>query len=411
MKTAISTSSAMPGNTIAQQGMGIRILAMISLAHLLNDLLQSLVPAVYPLLKEEFSLTFTQIGLITLVYQIFASLLQPVIGIYTDYRPKPYFLAIGMGSLFLGLLGLALAPSYLFLLLAVSLMGIGSSVFHPESSRVARMASAGRFGLAQSLFQVGGNIGSSAGPLLAALVLVPLGRATLFWFSLVAMAGIILLWQVGKWYKLQILRIRRQKARSSTQGAEQKKLAVRAILWPLFLLLLLIFSKFFYTAGLNSYLTFYMISKFQVSVSSAQLYLFVLLFGSALGAMIGGPIGDKIGRSRVIRWSILGAAPFALILPHASLFWTGPLVFLIGLIIASAFPAILVYGQELIPGKIGMVSGLFFGLAFGFAGLGAAFLGKLADAYSIEYVYRICAWLPLLGGLAIMLPDINHEKN
>ncbi len=385
---------------------GLNILLAISFSHFLNDMLQSLIPAIYPQLKESFGLSFTQIGLITLTYQMSASLLQPAVGFYTDRHPKPYSLAFGMASTLLGLLALSAAPSYGLLLLAVGLVGLGSSVFHPESSRVARMASAGHYGLAQSIFQVGGNAGTSAGPLLAALVVIPQGRHSLAWFSLVAFLGILVLARVGAWYKQKQAQ---ERERRTIHPATRSRVDMRKAVWPVLLLLVLMFSKFFYTTSLHSYLIFYMIHKFQVSVQSAQIHLFVFLFGAALGTMLGGPIGDRIGRKQVIWWSIFGVAPFALALPYVNLFWTGPLTFVIGLMMASAFPAIVVYAQELFPGKVGMISGLFFGLAFGMAGIGAALLGKLADVRGIDFVYQVCAWLPLLGLVAVFLPDLRKK--
>jgi len=310
-----------------------------------------------------------------------------------------------MGCTLIGLLALAHAPNYGLLLLAVGLVGTGSAVFHPESSRVARMASAGHYGLAQSIFQVGGNAGTSAGPLLAALIVIPQGRGSLAWFSLVALLAIMILWRVGGWYARQQREGRLARGAAPSGGAKAQPSAV----WPVVVLLVLMFSKFFYTTSLHSYLTFYLMHKFQVSVQTAQLHLFVFLFGVAAGTILGGPIGDRIGRKQVIWWSIFGAAPFALALPYASLFWTGPLTFVIGLLMASAFPAMVVYAQELFPGKVGMISGLFFGLAFGLAGIGAALVGRLADVHGIEAVYRLCAWLPLLGLAAVLLPDLRHR--
>lgn len=385
---------------------GFKVLVAISFSHFLNDMLQSLIPAIYPQLKNSFSLSFTQIGLITLTYQITASLLQPAVGLYTDHHPKPFSLSIGMGCTLIGMITLSLAPSYGMLLLAVALVGTGSSVFHPESSRVARMASAGQYGLAQSIFQVGGNAGTATGPLLAALIVIPQGRHSLAWFSLVALLAMLILFKVGGWYK------RRQtedKRKNTGHVTDKPEISVRAVIWPLLILLILIFSKFFYLASLNSYFIFYLMHKFHISIISGQLHLFVFLSGAAAGTLLGGPIGDRIGRKRVIWGSILGVAPFTLVLPYVNLFWTGPLTFVIGLMLASAFPAILVYGQELFPGRIGMISGLFFGLAFGMAGIGAAVLGKLADIHGIDYVYRLCSFLPLLGLMAAFLPDIGRS--
>ncbi|ROR06926.1 MFS transporter [Erwinia sp. JUb26] len=379
------------------------ILGAISVAHLLNDMIQSLILAIYPLLRADFSLSFVQIGLITLTYQLTASLLQPLIGHYTDKHPQPWSLPIGMGFTLSGLILLALAGSFTTVLLAAALVGTGSSVFHPESSRVARMASGGRHGLAQSLFQVGGNFGSSLGPLLAALVIAPYGRGNVAWFSLAALLAIVVLLQISRWYQTQ-----NRMAKKSTVPADSS-LPRRQVAFAISILLVLIFSKYFYLTSLSSYYTFYLMQKFGLSVQSAQLHLFIFLFAVAAGTVIGGPIGDKIGRKRVIWASILGVAPFTLLLPHMNLLWTGVLSVIIGFVLASAFSAILVYAQELMPGRIGMVSGLFFGFAFGMGGLGAALLGLLADHTSIELVYQICAYLPLLGILTAFLPD-NRRK-
>lgn len=381
------------------------ILAAISFCHLLNDMLQSLLPAIYPLLKNSFGLDFGQIGLLTLTYQLTASLLQPVIGHYTDQRPQPYSLAVGMGFTLLGLLLLAFAGAFSGLLLAAALVGIGSSVFHPESSRVARLASGGRHGFAQSFFQVGGNAGSSFGPLLAAFVVVPRGQSSIAWFSLAALLGILVLWNVGRWYR------HRHRAASSahraTRGEPRAALSPTQLRIALGVLLALIFSKYFYLASLVSYYTFYLISRFHLSVQSAQIHLFAFLGAVAAGTIIGGPIGDRFGRKYVIWGSILGVLPFTLALPYANLFWTGVLSVLIGLILASAFSAILVYAQELVPGRVGMISGLFFGFAFGMAGVGAAVLGELADHTDIHFVYQVCSFLPAMGLLAAFLPNLE----
>lgn len=382
------------------------ILAAISVSHLLNDMIQSLILAIYPLLQNEFSLSFTQIGLITLTYQITASLLQPLIGYYTDKHPQPYSLPIGMGFTLSGLLLLAVAQSFPVVLLAAALVGTGSSVFHPESSRVARMASGGRHGLAQSLFQVGGNFGASLGPLLAALIIAPYGKGNVAWFSLAALLGIVVLLQISKWYRQQNLIAKKRGPVKNTVTVLPRK----TVAMSLGILLVLVFSKYFYLTSLSSYYTFYLIHKFGVSVQNAQIHLFVFLFAVAAGTIIGGPVGDKIGRKYVIWASILGVAPFTLLLPHANLMWTSVLSVIIGVILASAFSAILVFAQELMPGKVGMVSGLFFGLAFGMGGLGAAVLGYVADRTSIELVYQICAFLPLLGILTAFLPNIERKQ-
>ncbi|MBM9535796.1 MFS transporter [Desulfobulbus alkaliphilus] len=393
-----------------KERIGLRVLVVISFCHFLNDMLQSLIPAIYPQLKENFDLSFTQIGLITLTYQLSASLLQPMVGLYTDLRPKPYSLTFGMGCSLLGLILLATAPGYGLLLVAVGLVGTGSAIFHPESSRVARMAAAGQYGLAQSIFQVGGNAGTAMGPLLAALIIIPHGRHSLAWFSLCALLAMLILFRVGGWYRKKRPAVEHIRRQWSATGMDTHP-GAGTVVWPLLILLVLIFSKFFYLASLNSYYIFYLMHTFQVSVQSGQIRLFVFLFGAALGTLLGGPVGDRIGRRRVIWWSILGVAPFTLMLPHVSLFWTGPLTFFIGLMLASAFPAIVVYAQELIPGRVGTVSGLFFGLAFGMAGIGAALLGRLADLQGIVYVYHLCSFLPLLGLSAILLPDVGRNRD
>jgi FSR family fosmidomycin resistance protein-like MFS transporter len=378
------------------------IIAAISACHLINDMLQSLLPAIYPSLKTELGLSFSQIGLVTLVYQVTASILQPLIGLYADKRPTP--LALPGGTLFslAGLLVLSVAHSYSLLLVGASLLGMGSSVFHPESSRVARMAAGRRHGLAQSMFQVGGNTGSALGPLAAAIVVMRWGQSSLAFFAMLALLSCAILWNVGQWYRHDGL------ARlSSGKGGAQVvvKLPRRRVLGGIAVLLALIFSKYVYLASLTSYFTFYLIHRFGVSVEVAQLHLFAFLAAVAVGTIAGGPLGDKFGRKYVIWFSILGALPFTLLLPHASLFWTGPLTVMIGLILASAFPAIVVFAQDLVPGKIGMISGLFFGFSFGMGGVGAAVLGAVADRAGIEMVYAICAWLPAIGLLAILLPN------
>ncbi|CRG52600.1 MFS transporter [Yersinia wautersii] len=381
------------------------ILGAISVSHLLNDMIQSLILAIYPLLQAEFSLSFAQIGLITLTYQLTASLLQPLIGLYTDKHPQPYSLPIGMGFTLSGILLLAVATTFPVVLLAAALVGTGSSVFHPESSRVARMASGGRHGLAQSVFQVGGNFGSALGPLLAAIIIAPYGKGNVGWFSLAALLAIVVLLQVSKWYKLQ----QRASYGKVLKTSSAKILPKKTIISTLAILMVLIFSKYFYLTSISSYYTFYLIHKFGVSVQNAQIHLFVFLFAVAAGTIIGGPLGDKIGRKYVIWGSILGVTPFTLALPYASLYWTGILTVFIGVILASAFSAILVYAQELIPGKVGMVSGLFFGFAFGMGGIGAAVLGYVADLTSIELVYQICAFLPLLGIFTALLPNLDDK--
>jgi FSR family fosmidomycin resistance protein-like MFS transporter len=384
------------------------ILVSLSVCHLLNDLNQSLVPAIYPILKESYSLDFGQIGLITLAFQLTASMLQPVVGIVTDRRPQPYSLPIAMGCSLVGLLLLSVADSYPAILFAAALVGIGSSVFHPEASRVARMASGGRHGFAQSLFQVGGSTGSAVGPLLAAFIVVPLGQGSIAWFSAVALLAIVLLANVSMWYSRHPS-IRTPRG-SSARGAAYAVLSRKKVLFAIAILVALLFSKNVYTSSLGSYYTFYLIHKFGVSVQSAQIHLFVFLGAVAAGTFAGGPIGDRFGRKPVIWFSILGAFPFALMLPYANLFWTGILSVTIGLILASAFSAILVYAQDLLPGRVGMVAGMFFGFSFGLGGLGAAALGQIADWTSIETVYKVCSFLPLIGLLTAFLPNIERPR-
>ena len=401
-ESAIGRRSSLADGTV------FAVLTAISFSHLLNDMIQSLLPAIYPLLKSSFQLSFVQIGLITLTFQMTASILQPVVGYYTDRHPKPFSLSIGMGSTLCGLLLLSVANHFYLLLLAAALIGTGSSVFHPESSRVARLASGGRHGLAQSFFQVGGNIGSSIGPLLAAFIVVPHGQRSIAIFSLVALLAMAVLWNVGRWYRDHL---GSRRAKAPALHAEQLALLTRGkITAAIAILLTLIFSKYFYLASLTSYYTFYLISKFGLSVQSAQVHLFIFLGAVAVGTFAGGPIGDYFGRKYVIWFSILGVLPFTLMLPHANLFWTGVLTVVIGLILASAFAAILVYATELMPGKVGTVAGLFFGFAFGMGGLGAALLGGLADMTSIGFVYQVCAFLPAIGLLAAFLPNLDGAR-
>jgi FSR family fosmidomycin resistance protein-like MFS transporter len=378
------------------------VLVALSLSHLVNDLLQALLPAIYPMLKSAYRLDFREIGLITLANQLTASLLQPVVGWYTDARPQPYLLAIGMGITLVGIVLLSGASQFALLLVAAALVGVGSSVFHPESSRVARVASGGRHGLAQSLFQTGGNAGSSLGPLLAAFIVVPYGQSSLAWFSTVALLGVALLWGVGRWYERSGAAVAPARSivrrhPSLTKGTVRRALAI---------LVVLVFSKFVYLSCLTSYYTFYLIHRFHLSVPSAQLHLFVFLGAVAAGTFIGGPVGDRLGRKMVIWVSILGVLPFTLLLPHVSLAWTGVVSALIGLILSSAFSAILVYAQELVPGRVGLIAGLFFGVAFGIGGLGAAGLGWVADLTGIEFVFRVCAFLPAFGLLTAWLPSL-----
>jgi FSR family fosmidomycin resistance protein-like MFS transporter len=403
---------AAPGvGTIAQgtgEGAVFAILWSLSFCHLLNDMIASLVPAIYPLFKNSFSLDYAEVGLITLAYQCTASIFQPVVGLYTDRRPQPYSLAAGMGFTLMGLLVLSVASSFAMIIGAAALVGLGSSIFHPESSRVARMASGGQHGLAQSLFQVGGNLGSSLGPLLAAFIVIPRGQGSIAWFTLAAFTAMVVLARVGSWYKgrRHALAVRgRLHALDGLVVLSQRKVAL-----SLFILLVLIFSKFFYSAGLTNFYIFYLMEQFQLPVGTAQIYLFVFLASVALGTLLGGPIGDRFGRKFVIWFSILGVFPFTLALPFANLFWTGVLTVTIGVIMSSAFSAILVYAQELIPGRVGLVGGLFFGLAFGMAGIAAAVLGWLADLTSIREVYIICSYLPLLGLLTWFLPNVERKR-
>ncbi len=384
------------------------ILLALSFSHLLNDTLQSLIPAIYPLIKDSYGLTFSQIGLITLTFQMAASIFQPFVGLYTDKNPQPYSLAVGMAFTLVGLISLSYADSFSLLLISVALVGTGSSIFHPEASRMAHAASGGKRGLAQSVFQLGGNFGSAIGPLLAAWIIVPRGQASAIWFCLIALVAIVVLTYVGKWYK-RFMISRAAKADNKASG-ESHHLSKKQVKSAIAVLLVLIFSKYFYMASLTSYFTFYLIDKFSMSIQTSQIYLFVFLFSVAAGTLMGGPIGDRFGRKYVIWVSILGTAPFALLLPHANLLWTGILIVPIGVILASAFSAILVYAQELIPGKVGLVAGLFFGFAFGMGGLGSALIGNLADKTSINYVFKICAFLPLIGLAAAFLPNISTTR-
>ncbi|WP_426175647.1 MFS transporter [Massilia sp. TWR1-2-2] len=383
----------------------MRILGAVAFVHLLNDLIQAVLPAIYPMLKEQFSLTFTQVGLITLTFQCTASLLQPWIGLYTDRRPIPFLLPIGMCFTLLGVLMLAVVDTFPTLLMAAALIGIGSSAFHPEASRVARMASGTRYGFAQSLFQVGGNAGSALGPLLAAAIVVGRGQGNIAWFALVAVLAISVLYGVSRWYKNHLLTFQRK-----TGAGHGPQLSRKQIIRALVVLAFLVFSKYLYMSSLTSYYTFYLIEKFSLPVASAQIYLFLFLAAVAAGTFLGGPIGDRIGRKRVIWLSILGAAPFTLALPYANLFWTAALTVIIGFVISSAFSAIVVFAQELVPGNVGMIAGIFFGLMFGISGIGAAAMGKMADVYGIAFVYQICSFLPLLGMLTVLLPNIERSR-
>ena len=397
----MNQSATAVGSLRAAGGTALGILAAISFCHLLNDMMQSLLPALYPMIKSSYRLSFGQIGLLTFTFQFTASLLQPLVGALADKSPRPYSLAIGMGFSLVGLVLLAFAASYSLLLVAAALIGTGSSVFHPESSRVARMASGGRHGFAQSVFQVGGNLGTSAGPLLAAFIVLPHGQSSVAWFSGAALLGMFMLVNVGHWYKAHGV------SRLASAASARRVAPRHHVTLALIVLLMLVFSKYVYLASISSYYTFYLIERFHLSVRSAQLHLFVFLASAAIGGMIGGPLGDRFGSKYIIWVSILGVLPFTLLLPHANLFWTGVLTVPIGLILASAFPAIVVYAQDLLPGRTGTVAGLFFGLAFGMGSIGAAVLGKLADHIGVDAIYRICAFLPLIGLLAAFLPDLH----
>jgi FSR family fosmidomycin resistance protein-like MFS transporter len=400
-KTGTSSHSEGGGTVVA-------VLAAISVCHMLNDVIQSLILAIYPMLKSALKLDFAQIGLITFTFQCTASLLQPVVGYYSDRYPTPYSLVLGMGSSLLGLLLMAYASTYLMVLAAAALIGMGSSVFHPESSRVARLASGGRHGLAQSVFQVGGNFGTAIGPLLAAFIVLPYGQSSLAWFSVVALIAMVMLTGIGTWYGKTIKLNDSKPAGHELEAISE--LARSKVKRSIVILLALTFSKHFYLVSITSFYIFYLIHTFHLSVQSAQIYLFIFLGAVVAGTVIGGPIGDRIGTRRVIWWSILGVLPFTLLLPYADLFWTAVLSVIIGVILASAFPAIVVYAQGLLPGRVGMVAGLFFGVAFGIAGIGAAVLGWLADVTSITFVYHVCAFLPAIGLLAAFLPETPPAK-
>jgi len=378
----------------------MRILGACALAHLINDLIQAVLPSIYPMLKANYGLSFAQVGLITLTFQLTASLLQPWIGYHTDRHPKPWLLPAGMVCTLIGILMLAFVGSFPAILLAAGLVGVGSSTFHPETSRVARLASGGRFGLAQSTFQVGGNTGSALGPLLAAAIIIPYGQGHVAWFGLFAVFAILVLYGLSRWYRNHLSLFKLKQGGKATHGLSKGR-----VTFALVVLAVLVFSKYFYMSSLTSYFTFYLIEKFHLSVASSQMYLFLFLGAVAVGTFAGGPIGDKIGRKKVIWFSILGAAPFTLALPYVDLFWTAVLSVVIGFILASAFSAIVVFAQELVPGNVGMIAGIFFGLMFGFSGIGAALLGLLADNHGIEYVYKLCSFLPLVGILTILLPS------
>ena len=394
-------SSPSPTVSVASQAspLVMRVIGACALAHLINDLIQAVLPSIYPMLKATYGLSFTQVGLITLTFQLTASLLQPWVGYYTDRHPKPWLLPAGTVCTLVGILMMSVVGSFPLILLAAGLIGIGSSTFHPEASRVARLASGGRFGLAQSTFQVGGNAGSAFGPLLAAAIIIPYGQGHVAWFGLFAVFALFVLYRISRWYANHLNLFKLKQGQAATHGLSKGRVTSALVV-----LGLLVFSKYFYMASLTSYFTFYLIERFDLSVASSQLHLFLFLGAVAAGTFFGGPIGDRIGRKAVIWFSILGVAPFTLLLPHVDLFWTSILSVVIGFILASAFSAIVVYAQELVPGNVGMIAGVFFGLMFGFGGIGAALLGHLADIHGIEYVYYLCSFLPLFGVLAIFLP-------
>jgi len=403
----MATSEGVIPRSDTAEGTQFPILGALCASHFINDMMQSLLLAIYPLLKGEFTLSFGQLGLITLTYQITASLLQPLIGLYTDRHPKPFAVSVGMSSTMIGLLTLAFAHRFELVLVAAALIGTGSSVFHPESARIARHASGGRHGLAQSIFQIGGNAGSALGPLIAAFIILPRGRESIALVALLSLIAIGLMFRVALWYRQQPSSpgsLRRPAAAAGTS------LPTSRVVGAMLVLVILVFSKYFYLASLSSYYTFYLMAKFHVSAQMAQIHLFVFLFAVAAGTLLGGPIGDRVGRKRVIWASILGVAPFTLLVPFADLAWTSVLTFVIGVVISSAFSAILVFAQELVPTRVGMISGLFFGLAFGFGGIGAAILGLLTDRYGIEYVYQLCAYLPLMGIVTVLLPDLARPQ-
>jgi FSR family fosmidomycin resistance protein-like MFS transporter len=401
------SSLTAPG-TVSAQAATMPILLSLSFCHLLNDLIQSLIPALYPLLKTEFNLDFAQIGLITLAFQLTASLLQPTVGFYTDKKPQPFSLAIGMGSTLIGLLLLSVANSYTVILIAAALVGTGSAIFHPEASRVARMASGGRYGTAQALFQVGGNAGQAVGPLLAAFIILPHGQGAIAWVSMAALVAMAFLTRVGMWYGANLRPTK--KAVHASKDSQNAGLPRGRVLFLITVLMVLLFSKNVYTSSLTSFFTFYLIERFDLPVQAAQIQLFIFMAAIAVGTLVGGALTDRIGRRPMIWVSILGVLPFTMAMPYADLFWTGILTVMIGMLTASAFPAVLVYAHEVMPGRVGLVSGMFFGFAFGLGGLGAAAMGGLADAYGIAVVYKICSFLPILGVVAWFLPDMAKEK-
>ncbi|MDQ0654078.1 MFS transporter [Pseudomonas cedrina] len=398
--STLTASPAAATTTPQASPLVMRILGACALAHLINDLIQAVLPSIYPMLKANYGLSFAQVGLITLTFQLTASLLQPWIGYHTDRHPKPWLLPAGMVCTLIGILLLAYVGSFPAILLAAGLVGVGSSTFHPETSRVARLASGGRYGLAQSTFQVGGNTGSALGPLLAAAIIIPYGQGHIAWFGLFAVFAILVLYGLSRWYRNHLNLFKLKQGGKASHGLSKGR-----VTFALVVLAVLVFSKYFYMTSLTSYFTFYLIEKFHLSVASSQMYLFLFLGAVAVGTFAGGPIGDKIGRKKVIWFSILGAAPFTLALPYVDLFWTAVLSVVIGFVLASAFSAIVVFAQELVPGNVGMIAGIFFGLMFGFSGIGAALLGLLADTHGIEYVYTLCSFLPLVGILTVLLPS------
>lgn len=402
-----SSTRAESGPAIGPESVVFAVLIAISFSHFLNDTMQSLLPAIYPTLKTKFDLNFGQIGLLTFVFQVTASLLQPIVGMITDKRPQPFSLAIGMGFTMIGLVLLSQAGSFEMLLVAAAMIGVGSSIFHPESSRVARLSSGGRHGLAQSVFQVGGNVGTAIGPVLAAFIVVPHGQSSIVWFSAIALLGMVVLTWVGRWYQLRMAMNRR---RPRAHLHPHEALPRGKVIVTMVILIALVFSKFFYLASISSYYTFYLIHRFGMSIQGAQLMLFLFLGAAALGTVVGGPIGDRIGRKLVIWVSILGVLPFTLALPFVGLGWTMVLSFIIGFVLSSAMPAMIVYAQELVPGRVGLISGLFFGLAFGMGGLGAAAVGVIADHFGIVATYELCSVLPAIGLLAMFLPHIQVAR-
>lgn len=402
-----SIGSKIKGNPTKMEGTVYSILIICGISHFLNDMIQSIIPSIYPIIKDKFDFSFAQIGIITLMFQMASSILQPFTGLYADKHPRPYALSVGMCFTLIGLLMLAFSENYLLILLSVSIVGLGSSVFHPTASRVAQLASGGRKSLAQSIFQVGGNGGSAIGPLLAALIILPFGQHAISWFALAALLAALIMIRLGAWYKARLVYVVTHPQKNVTQNNDISK---RAKYGALFILVLLIFSKYFYTSCITSYFTFFLIDKFGISVQASQLCLFVFLAAFAIGTVAGGMLGDKFGRKYVIWFSILGAAPFALIMPFANLFWTLVCTFLSGLIIASAFSSIVVYATDLMPDKVGLIAGIFFGLMFGLGGLGSAFFGWLADKTSIEFIFQVSAFLPLLGIIAGFLPNTQKKR-